>query len=52
MVKIEKLSNELSCYLSRIYTLPKHAASYAGLDKLYCAVRKEFPTITCNQIKH
>ena len=37
MVKIKKLSDELDHYLSRIYTLPKHAASFVGLDKLYHA---------------
>ena len=37
MVKIKKLSDELDRYLSRIYTVPKHAASFVGLDKLYHA---------------
>ena len=30
MVKIKKLSDELNRYLSRIYTLPKHAARFAA----------------------
>ena len=52
MVEIKKLSDELDRYLSHIYTLPKHAASFVGLDKLYHAAKKEFPTVTRNEIKH
>ena len=51
MVKIKKSSEKLNAYLSRVYVSPKHPSSFSGLDKLYRIAKKEFPSITQNEIK-
>ena len=51
MVKIKKSSDELNHFLSRVYISPEHAASFTGLDKLYHAVKKQFPSITRKEIQ-
>ena len=48
MNKIKKSTN---AYLSRVYESPDHPASFSGLDKLYHIAKKEFPSITCHEIK-
>ena len=50
-VKIKKCTEDLNTYLSRVYLSPDHLASFNGLDKLYRIVKKEFPSITRNEIK-
>ena len=45
MVKTKKSSDELDCFLSRVYVSPKHAASFTGLDKLYHTAKNQFPSI-------
>ena len=42
MVKKKKSFEELSRYLSRVYTSPKHAASFARLNKLYRVAKEEY----------
>ena len=37
--------------LSRVYISPEHPTSFSGLDKLYRIAKKEFPSITRNEIK-
>ena len=51
MVEIKKSTKELNAYLSRVYVSPEHPTSFRGLDKLYRIARKEFPSITHNEIK-
>ena len=51
MVKIEKSSNELNHFLSRVYISPEHAASFTGLDQLYRTVKNQFPSITRKEIR-
>ena len=51
MDKIKKSNKELKAYLSLVYESPKHLASFSGLDKLYRIAKKEFPSITRNEIK-
>ena len=51
MVKIKKSSDELNCLLSRVYISPKHAASFTGLDKLYHAVKNQFPFVIRKEIQ-
>ena len=51
MVKIKKSTKELNAYLSHVYLSPEHPASFCGLDNLYCIAKKEFPSITHNEIK-
>ena len=46
MVKIKKSSDELNHFLSRVYISPEHAASFTGLDKLYCTAKNHFPSVT------
>ena len=46
MVKIKRSSDELNRFLSCVYVSPKHAASFSGLDKLYCIAKNQFPSIT------
>ena len=46
MVKIKKSSDELNRFLSRVYISPGHAASFTGLDKLYCTVKNQFLSVT------
>ena len=48
MVKIKKSSDELNSFLSRVYISPEHAA---GLDKLYHAVKNQFPSVTRKEIR-
>ena len=50
MVKIKKSSDELNSFLSHVYISPEHAASFTGLDKLYCAVRNQFPSLARKEI--
>ena len=51
MVKIKKFSDELNHFLSCVYISPEHAASFTGLDKLYHAVKNQFPSITRKEIQ-
>ena len=51
MVKIKKSSVELNRFLSRVYISPEHAASFTGLDKLYRAVKEQFPSVTRKEIR-
>ena len=51
MVEIKKSTKELNAYLSRVYVSPEHPASFSGLDKLYRIAKKDFPSITRNEIK-
>ena len=51
MVKIKKSTKELNAYLSHVYVSPEHPASFSGLDKLYRIAKKDFPSITRNEIK-
>ena len=50
MVKIKRSSDELDCFLSRVYVSPKHAASFSGLDKLYMT-KNQFPSIMRKEIQ-
>ena len=34
-----------------MYIYTEHPASFSGLDKLYRTAKKDFPSITCNEIK-
>ena len=45
MVKIEKSSDELNDFISRVCISPVHAASFMGLDELYRMVKKHFPAV-------
>ena len=53
MDKIKKSTKELNAYLSCVYirVFPEHPASFNGLDKLYRIAKKEFLSITRNEIK-
>ena len=51
MVKIEKSSNELNRFLSRVCISPGHAADFSGLDKLYHTVKNHFPAVTTKRIR-
>ena len=51
MVKIKKSSDELNRFLSRVYISPEHAASFMGLDKLYRAVKEQFPSVMRKEIQ-
>ena len=51
MVKIKKSSDELNRFLSHVYISPEHAASFMGLDKLYHAVKEQFPSVTRKEIQ-
>ena len=46
MVKIEKSSDELNRFISRVCISPVHAASFTGLDELYRMVKNRFPAVT------
>ena len=48
---MDKIKKSTNAYLSRVYESPEHPASFSGLDKLYRVAKKEFPNITCNEIK-
>ena len=51
MVKIKKSTEELNAYLSLVYVSPEHPASFSRLNKLYRIAKKDFPSITHNEIK-
>ena len=51
MVKMEKSSDELNRFLSHVYISPEHAASFTGLDKLYCMVENQFSSLTRKEIR-
>ena len=51
MVTMEKSSEELDHFLSRVYISPEDAASFTGLDKLYCMVKNQFPSLTIKEIR-
>ena len=51
MIKIKRSIKELNAYLSCVYVSPEHPASFSGLDKLYRIAKKDFPSITHNEIK-
>ena len=51
MVKIKKSSDELNCFLSRVYISPVHTASFTDLDKLYRTVKNQFPSVTRKEIR-
>ena len=51
MVKMEKSSDELNRFLSRVYISPEHAASFTGSDKLYRMVKNQFPSLTGKEIR-
>ena len=51
MVKIEKSSDELNPFISRVCISPGHAASFMGVDKLYRMVKNHFPTVTRKEIR-
>ena len=51
MVKIKKSTKELNAYLSRVYVSREYPASFSRLDKLYRIAKKDFPSITRNEIK-
>ena len=51
MAKIKKSSDELNSLLSRVYISPEHAASFTGLDKLYRAVKNQFPSVMRKEIR-
>ena len=51
MDKIKKSTKELNANLSQVYISPEHPASFSGSDKLYRIAKKEFPSITRNEIK-
>ena len=48
---MDKIKKSTNAYLSRVYESPDHPASFSGLDKLYRIAKKEFPSITRNEIK-
>ena len=48
---MDKIKKSTNAYLSRVYESPDHPASFNGLDKLYRIAKKEFPSITRNEIK-
>ena len=51
MVKIEKSSDELSCFISCVCISPVHAASFTGLDELYCIVKNHFLAVMRKEIR-
>ena len=51
MVKINRSSDELNRFLSRVYVSPKHDASFSGLDKLYRMTKNQFPSVTRKEIQ-
>ena len=48
---MDKIGKSTNAYLSRVYESPEHPASFGGLYKLYRIAKKEFPSITRNEIK-
>ena len=51
MVEIKKSSDELNHFLSCVYISSEHAASFTGLDQLYCVVKNHFPSVTRKEIQ-
>ena len=51
IIKIEKSSDELNRFISRVHISPEHAASFIGLDKLYPMVKNQFPSLTRKEIR-
>ena len=51
MDKIEKPSDELNHFISRVCISPGHAASFTGLDKLYLLVKNHFSAITIKELR-
>ena len=51
MVKIKNSSDELNHFLSRVYISLEHAASFTGLDKLYCTSKNQFPSVMRKEIR-
>ena len=51
MDEIGKSTKETSACLSCVYVSLEQPASFSGLDKLYRIAKKEFPSITRNEIK-
>ena len=51
MGKIEKSSDELNGFISRVCISPVHAASLTGLDELYRTVKNHFPALTRKEIR-
>ena len=48
---MDKIGKSTNAYLSRVYVSPEHPASFSRLDNLYRIAKKEFPSITRNEIK-
>ena len=48
---MDKIERSTNAYLSHVYESPKHPASFSGLGNLYRIAKKEFPSITHNEIK-
>ena len=48
---MEKSSDELNHFLSRVYISPEHAVSFTGLDKLYHTVKNQFPSLMRKEIR-
>ena len=48
---MDKIKKSTNAYLSRVYESPDLHPSFSGLDKLHCIAKKEFPSITRNEIK-
>ena len=53
MVKIEKSSDELNRFLSRVYISLEHAASFTGVDLLYHMVKNyfQYASVTRKEIR-
>ena len=51
MVKIEKSSDELNHFQSRVYISTDHAASFTGSDKIVPLVKNQFPSLTRKEIR-
>ena len=51
MDKIEKPSDELNHFISRVCISPGHAASFMSLDKLYLLVKNHFSAITIKELR-
>ena len=51
MVKIEKSSDKLNRFPSRVCICPEHAASFTGLDKLYPTVKKQLSSLKRKEIQ-
>ena len=56
MLKTNKSSDKLNRFYicnckSHVYISPERAASFTGLDKLYRAVKSQFPSVTRKEIQ-